>query len=127
MRVSRVVRIVVATSVTPTTTRRPASECYQSSAQSLKLPFGFRRVKLPARAESLYLRVLHGFGADPLLLHTPELLRATHRCIWYWVQANPKRWALAATIRYITPAYALEHVRVLTSQGCAPCWRSCSV
>jgi hypothetical protein len=85
--------------------------------QSLELSFGFRRVKLPGRPETLYLLVIHGFGEQPLMLLTTEPLRATHRCLWYWVQAYTKRWAIEETIRYIKTAYDLENVRVLTYQG----------
>ena len=85
--------------------------------ETLELRFGFRRVKLPERSEVLYLLVIHGFGQEPLMLLTTEPLRATHQCLWYWVRAYTKRWAIEETIRHIKTSYDLENVRVLTYQG----------
>jgi len=85
--------------------------------ETLELSFGFRRVKLPGRSEVLYLLVIHGFGQEPLMLLTTEPLRASHQCLWYWVRAYTKRWAIEETIRYIKTSYGLENVRVLTYQG----------
>ena len=85
--------------------------------EALDLSFGFRRVRLPERAERLYLLVIHGFGAEPLMLLTTEPLRASYRCLWYWVRAYIKRWAIEETIRYMKTCYDLENVRILNYAG----------
>lgn len=97
--------------------RKPIVRMREGREERLELSFGFRRVKLPGRPETLYLLVIHGFGQEPLMLLTTEPLRATHRCLWYWVRAYTKRWAIEETIRYIKTSYELENVRVLTYQA----------
>lgn len=82
-----------------------------------ELRFGFRRVRLPDRSEPLYLLVIHGFGAEPLMLVTTECLQDSFKCLWYWVRAYLKRWNIEETIRYVKTCYDLENVRVLNYQG----------
>lgn len=79
--------------------------------------FGFRRVRLPECEETLYLLVIHGFGEEPLMLLTTEPLRDSFKCLWHWVRAYLKRWAIEETIRYVKTSYDLENVRVLNYQG----------
>jgi len=38
------------------------------------LQFGYRPVRLPERKEQLYMVVVQGFGQDPMMLLTGELL-----------------------------------------------------
>jgi len=78
-----------------------------------ELHFGFRKVRLPERPEALYLLVIHGFGDEPLSLLTIEPLRRSFRCLWRFVRAYLKRWAIEETIRYVKTCYELENVRVL--------------
>lgn len=82
-----------------------------------ELRFGFRRVKLPERAEPLYLLVIHGWGSDPIMLLTTEALRDSFKCLWHWVRAYLKRWSIEETIRYVKTCYDLENVRILNYQG----------
>lgn len=82
-----------------------------------ELRFGYRKVHLPDRAEPLYLLVIHGFGAEPLMLLTTEPLRRSFKCLWRWVRAYMRRWSIEETIRYVKTCYDLENVRVLTYQG----------
>lgn len=82
-----------------------------------ELQFGFRRVRLPERPESLCLLVIHGFGRDPMMLLTTEPLRHSFKCLWYWVRAYLKRWSIEDTIRYLKTCYDLENVRVLNYRG----------
>jgi hypothetical protein len=85
--------------------------------RAYELRFGFRRVRLPDRSEPLYLLVIHGFGAEPLMLVTTEHLQDSFKCLWYWVRAYLKRWSIEETIRYVKTCYDLENVRVLNYQG----------
>jgi hypothetical protein len=97
--------------------RKPVVRMRDGREERLELAFGFRRVSLPECPQTLYLLVIHGFGQEPLMLLTTEPLRASHRCLWYWVRAYTKRWAIEETIRYIKTSYDLENVRVLTYQA----------
>ncbi len=81
------------------------------------LRFGFRRVRLPEREEPLCLLVVHGFGAQPLMLLTNEPLNRSFKCLWRIVRAYLKRWSIEETIRYAKTCYDLENVRVLNYQG----------
>lgn len=85
--------------------------------RTYKLHFGFRRVQLPGRPESLCLLVIRGFGQEPLMLLTTEALRHSFKQLWWFVRAYIKRWAIEETIRYIKTCYDLENVRVLNYQG----------
>lgn len=82
-----------------------------------ELRFGHRKVFLPDRPEPLYLLVIHGFGAEPLMLLTTEPLRRSFTCLWRWVRAYLRRWSIEETIRYVKTCYDLENVRVLNYQG----------
>lgn len=85
--------------------------------RSYVLRFGFRRVYLPGRCETLYLLVIRGLGEDPLMLLTNEPLRASFKCLWRMVRAYLKRWSIEETIRYVKTCYDLENVRVLNYRG----------
>lgn len=77
------------------------------------LQFGFRKVHLPGHPEPLNLLVIHGFGAQPLMLLTNEPLTQSFKCLWRMVRAYLKRWSIEETIRYTKTCYDLENVRVL--------------
>ncbi len=81
------------------------------------LRFGFRKVRLPNRPEPLYLLLIHGFGATPLMLLTNEPLTRNFKRLWRMVRAYLKRWSIEETIRYVKTCYDLENVRVLNYQG----------
>ena len=74
-------------------------------------------MQLPGRTEQLYLLVIHGFGAEPLMLLTTEKLTSSHKSLWRIVRTYLKRWAIEDTIRYIKTCYDLENVRVLNYKG----------
>jgi len=99
------------------TQRRVITRIRNEREEVLELSYGFRKVRLPERTEPLYLLVIHGFGEEPLMLLTTELLRASQRCLWYWVRAYIKRWSIEETIRYVKTCYDLENVRVLNYVG----------
>ncbi|NIA16401.1 MAG: hypothetical protein GWP08_20260 [Nitrospiraceae bacterium] len=77
------------------------------------LRFGFCRVRLPERPEPLNLLVIHGLGAQPLMLLTNEPLTKSFKCLWRMVRAYLKRWSIEETIRYTKTCYDLDNVRVL--------------
>lgn len=80
------------------------------------LEYGFRPVKLPDRDEQLYLVVVKGFGAEPLLLLTSVALTHSRRSLWFIVRGYLARWLVEETIRFIKQSYHLEDVRVLDYQ-----------
>jgi len=80
------------------------------------LEYGFRPVKLPDRDEQLYLVVVKGFGAEPLLLLTAVTLTHSRRSLWFIVRGYLARWMVEETIRFIKQSYHLEDVRVLNYQ-----------
>ena len=99
------------------THRRAVTRIRDEREEVLELSYGFRKVRLPGRTEPLNLLVIHGFGAEPLMLLTTEPLRASQRCLWYWVRAYIKRWSIEETIRYVKTCYDLDNVRVLKYVG----------
>jgi len=85
--------------------------------RTYELSFGYRCVRLPGRCDPLYLLVIHGFGAEPLMLLTTEHPRQGFKTQWHLVQAYLKRWSVEETIRYAKTCYDLENVRVLNYKG----------
>ncbi len=77
------------------------------------ISFGYKKVHLPGRAEALYLLVVKGIGAEPLMLLTTELLRRNQKILWRMVRCYFRRWAIEETIRFIKQSYEIEDVRVL--------------
>jgi len=79
------------------------------------LEFGFLPVRLPEHAaRPLWLVVVKGFGAEPLLLLTTQPLRLNRAVVWWVVRAYLTRWRIEETIRFIKQSYEFEDVRVLT-------------
>lgn len=81
------------------------------------LHFGACRVRLPGRTEPLYLPVIDGFGAQPLVLLTTEDSGVGFKSQWRLVRAYLRHWAIEETARYLKTSYDLESVRVLNYQG----------
>jgi hypothetical protein len=79
-----------------------------------RVAYGVRKVKLPGRKERLFLVVVKGFGAEPLLLLTNVELRNKRQVLWCMVEAYVTRWRVEETIRFIKQSYELEDIRVLT-------------
>ena len=79
--------------------------------------FEFRPVRLPGHPKrNLWLVVVKGFGRQPLMLFTTELMRKCRNTLWWIVAAYITRWRIEETIRFIKQSYDLEDVRVLTYQ-----------
>ena len=77
------------------------------------LKFGFKKVLLPGRDESLGLIVVRGFGQKPMMLLTTEPLTRSRKTLWRLIRAYMRRWAIEESIRFIKQSYELEDVRVL--------------
>ena len=78
------------------------------------IAFGFCPVQLPAMAGPLFLVVVSGFGAEPMMLLTNVALRKNRAVLYRMVEAYHTRWKIEETIRFIKQSCHLEDVRVLT-------------
>lgn len=81
--------------------------------KALHLEYGFRPVKLPGQSQPLFLVVIRGFGAEPLMILTNVVLSASRKSVWSIVQGYLSRWLVEETIRFIKQSYHLEDLRVL--------------
>lgn len=79
---------------------------------TLKVEFGARRVRLPWRGEELWMVVVKGFGAEPLMLLTNVSLTKSRKALWRIVESYITRWEIEETIRYVKQSYGVENVRV---------------
>ena len=82
--------------------------------KSYDIAFGFCPVQLPAIARPLFLVVVSGFGAEPMILLTNVALRKNRAVLYRMVEAYHTRWKIEETIRFIKQSCQLEDVRVLT-------------
>jgi len=82
--------------------------------KTYRLTYGFRRVRLPGRAEELSLVVVRGLGEEPLLLLTNLPLRRKRSVLWFVVEGYLTRWRIEEAIRFTKQSYNLEDIRVLT-------------
>ena len=79
------------------------------------IEFGYLLVCLPDfPLVQLFLVVIKGFGAEPLMLLTTEPMRKNRKVLWWAVEAYITRWRIEETIRFIKQSYQVEDVRVLT-------------
>lgn len=77
------------------------------------LRYGVEPIRLPGRQEQLYLVVVAGFGADPLLLLTNALEGARDSpSLWWIARIYLTRWKIEETFRFIKQSYNLEDIRV---------------
>jgi hypothetical protein len=77
------------------------------------LEFGYLPVKLPGRDEQLYLVVVTGLGAEPMMLLTNLPMRKNFKVLWQVVEGYLSRFLVEETIRFIKQSYNLEDLRVL--------------
>lgn len=82
--------------------------------EAYNLEYGYRKIKLPGYEKPLYLLVVKGFGAKPLILLTTIELRKKRSLLWWVLESYLTRWRIEETIRFIKQSYQLEDVRVLT-------------
>ena len=81
--------------------------------KTYRLTYGFRRVRLPGRAEELSLVVVRGLGEEPLMLLTNLPLRRNRSVLWSVVEGYLTRWRIEEAIRFTKQSYHLEDIRVL--------------
>lgn len=78
------------------------------------LRFGARTVRLPDWPDRpLYLLVIEGFGARPLILLTTERPGRSKRSVWRLVESYLTRWRVEEAIRFVKQSYQLEDIRLL--------------
>jgi hypothetical protein len=74
-------------------------------------------IRLPGRAEPLWLVVVAGFGEEPLLLLTnlPVAARDSQSLSWIG-QIYLTRWKIEETFRFVKQSYNVEDIRVMKYQ-----------
>lgn len=109
-------------------TTRLAADCPMSHATrivreqngqevSCRLDYGCRPVRLPEHPDQLlWLVVVRGLGAAPLMLLTDLPMRRNRKVLWWVVSAYLTRWRIEEAIRFVKQSYQLEDIRVLTYQ-----------
>lgn len=81
------------------------------------LRYGAEPIRLPGRAEQLWLVVLAGFGEAPLMLLTNLPIAAKDsQSPWWIMQIYLTRWKIEETFRFIKQSYNLEDIRVMKYQ-----------
>jgi hypothetical protein len=81
------------------------------------LRYGAERIRLPGRAEQMWLVVIDGFGEVPLMLLTNLPMGAKDsKSLWWIVQIYLTRWKIEETFRFIKQSYNLEDIRVMKYQ-----------
>lgn len=81
------------------------------------LRYGAESIRLPGRAEQLWLVVIAGFGEAPLMLLTNLPIGAKDsQSLWWIVQIYLTRWKIEETFRFIKQSYNLEDIRVMKYQ-----------
>jgi hypothetical protein len=81
------------------------------------LRYGAEPIRLPGRAEQLWLVVIDGFGEAPLMLLTNVPIGAKDsQSLWWIVQIYLTRWKIEETFRFIKQSYNLEDIRVMKYQ-----------
>jgi hypothetical protein len=69
---------------------------------------------LPGSKEQLFLVVVKGFGQEPMMLLTTEMMQKKRQRIWWAIEAYLTRWRIEETIRFVKQSYQVEDIRVLT-------------
>jgi hypothetical protein len=81
------------------------------------LRYGAEPIRLPGRAEKLWLVVIAGFGDQPMMLLTDlEITARDSQSLWRIVQIYLTRWKIEETFRFIKQSYNLEDIRVMKYQ-----------
>jgi len=109
-------------------TARLAADCPLSHATRIvrqehgqevacRLDYGCRPVRLPEHPDKpLWLVVVRGLGAAPMMLLTDLPMRRNRKVLWWVVAAYLTRWRIEEAIRFVKQSYDLEDIRVLTYQ-----------
>ena len=76
--------------------------------KTYELRYGAEPIRLPGRAEKLWLVVIAGFGQEPLMLLTDLPLAARDsQTLWWIVQTYLTRWKIEETFRFVKQSYNL--------------------
>ena len=86
----------------------------EGKEKAYHLSFGYCKVQLPRRKETLYLVVVDGFGKQPLMLLTNLELKHSFKSLWSVVGGYLTRWRIEEMIRFWKQSYQVEDIRVLT-------------
>ena len=82
--------------------------------KSYSVQYGFLPVRLPGHPKTpLWLFVMRGLGAKPLMLLTTQPLRRNRQVLKNVFLAYVKRWSIEETIRFVKQTYDLENIRLL--------------
>ena len=73
---------------------------------------GFRRVRLPGRAEPLALVVVRGLGSEPLMLLTTVRVVKSRRSLLFVALSYLRRWQIEETIRFAKQVFRVEDIRL---------------
>ena len=80
-----------------------------------RLDYGFCHVRLPDHPDvPLWLVVVRGLGARPMMLLPNLPMRRNHKVLWWVVSAYLSRWRIEEAIRFIKQSYKLEDIRGLS-------------
>ncbi len=80
-----------------------------------RLDYGFRPVRLPEHPDvPLWLVVVWGLGARPMMLLTNLPMRRNRKVLWWAVSAYLSRWRIEEAIRFVKQSYDFEDIRVLS-------------
>ena len=80
--------------------------------------YGAVSVRLPGRDERLFMVVVKGFGAEPMMLLTNcEINLRAKEGLWRIVEIYLTRWKCDESFRYIKQSYNLEDIRVRSYVG----------
>jgi hypothetical protein len=75
-------------------------------------------VKLPAKADRLFMVVIKGFGREPMMLLTNcQINLRVKESIWRIVEIYLTRWKCDESFRYIKQSYNLEDMRIRSYIG----------
>lgn len=84
----------------------------RSGEKVYTIEVGFRRVRLPGRAEQLALVVVTGLGSEPLMLLTTLKVVKSRKSLLFVALSYLRRWQIEETIRFAKQAFGLEDIRV---------------
>lgn len=76
---------------------------------------GLRPVRLPEHPDvPLWLVVVRGLGAPPMLLLTNLPMRRNRKVLWWAVSAYFSGWRIEEAVRFVKQSNDLEDIRVMT-------------
>jgi len=80
------------------------------------IEYGYQKLQLPGNTKQLYMVVIQGFGAEPMMLLTNVALQKSRKSLFKIVVSYIRRWQIEDSIRFMKQSYNLEDIRLLTYQ-----------